>query len=55
MEVKELHIVPENRTVAQVRAYGTCIMRDQTAKLLLDKAEAGGHGLQHRSVGRVKH
>ncbi len=39
LDVKELHIVPENRTVAQVPTFGTCIMRDQMAKILLDSAE----------------
>jgi kynurenine 3-monooxygenase len=38
--VDELHIVPENRTVAKVRTFGTGIMRDQTAQLLLEYAEA---------------
>lgn len=38
--VKELHIVPENRTVAEVKAYGTCIMRDQVAQILLECAES---------------
>ena len=40
MAVKELHIVPDNKTVAKVPTYGTCIMRDQTAHLLLEAAEA---------------
>jgi len=39
-EVQELHIVPDNRTVAQVKTFGTGIMRDQVAQILLDAAEA---------------
>lgn len=40
MPVKELHIVPNNRTVAQVKTWGIGIMRDQTAMILLESAEA---------------
>lgn len=40
LNVKELHIVPDNRTVAKVRTYGIGIMRDQIAQLLLEHAEA---------------
>ncbi|CAE7193045.1 BNA4 [Symbiodinium natans] len=40
LSVKELHIVPGNRTVAKVPTYGTCIMRDQAAQVLLESAEA---------------
>mmetsp|Transcript_74206 Transcript_74206/g.174162 ORF Transcript_74206/g.174162 Transcript_74206/m.174162 type:complete len:446 (-) Transcript_74206:311-1648(-) len=40
LSVKELHIVPGNRTVAKVPTYGTCIMRDQASHLLLEAAEA---------------
>eukprot|EP00931_Biecheleriopsis_adriatica_P039572 TRINITY_DN22623_c0_g1_i1.p1 TRINITY_DN22623_c0_g1~~TRINITY_DN22623_c0_g1_i1.p1 ORF type:complete len:474 (-),score=105.70 TRINITY_DN22623_c0_g1_i1:60-1457(-) len=40
LPVEELHIVPDNRTVAKVRTWGTGIMRDQTAQLLLEAAEA---------------
>ena len=40
MAVKELHVVPNNKTVAKVPTYGTCIMRDQAAQLLLEAAEA---------------
>lgn len=40
MPVKELHIVPGNRTVAQVKTFGTGIMRDQVAQILLESAEA---------------
>jgi len=40
LPVKELHIVPDNRTVAQVRTFGTGIMRDQVAQLLLEAAES---------------
>lgn len=39
MDVKELHIVPDNRTVAQVKTFGTGIMRDQAAQILLDYCE----------------
>jgi kynurenine 3-monooxygenase len=39
LNVAELHIVPANRTVAQVRTYGTGIMRDQAAQILLEEAE----------------
>eukprot|EP00928_Gymnodinium_smaydae_P082631 TRINITY_DN6594_c0_g2_i2.p1 TRINITY_DN6594_c0_g2~~TRINITY_DN6594_c0_g2_i2.p1 ORF type:complete len:452 (-),score=70.34 TRINITY_DN6594_c0_g2_i2:355-1656(-) len=39
LDVKELHIVPDNRTVATVRTFGTGIMRDQAAQLLLEHAE----------------
>jgi kynurenine 3-monooxygenase len=39
MDVKELHIVPGNRTVAQVKTWGTGIMRDQMAQILLEAAE----------------
>mmetsp|Transcript_17913 Transcript_17913/g.38109 ORF Transcript_17913/g.38109 Transcript_17913/m.38109 type:complete len:475 (-) Transcript_17913:53-1477(-) len=40
LDVKELHIVPDNRTVAIVRTFGTGIMRDQASQLLLEHAEA---------------
>ncbi|CAE8627803.1 unnamed protein product [Polarella glacialis] len=40
MPVKELHIVPNNRTVAQVKTWGTGIMRDQVAFILQESAEA---------------
>jgi len=40
MAVKELHIVPGNRTVARVPTWGTGIMRDQVAQILLEAAEA---------------
>jgi 2-polyprenyl-6-methoxyphenol hydroxylase-like FAD-dependent oxidoreductase len=39
LKVSELHVVPANRTVAQVRTYGTGIMRDQAAQVLLEAAE----------------
>lgn len=39
LNVAELHIVPANRTVAQVRTYGTGIMRDQAAQIILEAAE----------------
>eukprot|EP00928_Gymnodinium_smaydae_P082629 TRINITY_DN6594_c0_g1_i1.p1 TRINITY_DN6594_c0_g1~~TRINITY_DN6594_c0_g1_i1.p1 ORF type:complete len:487 (-),score=87.59 TRINITY_DN6594_c0_g1_i1:266-1681(-) len=39
LDVKQLHIVPDNRTVATVRTFGTGIMRDQAAQLLLEHAE----------------
>ncbi|CAK0876403.1 unnamed protein product [Prorocentrum cordatum] len=39
MDVKELHIVPGNRTVARVKTWGTGIMRDQMAQILLESAE----------------
>eukprot|EP00405_Crypthecodinium_cohnii_P032937 CAMPEP_0206518856 /NCGR_PEP_ID=MMETSP0324_2-20121206/64819_1 /ASSEMBLY_ACC=CAM_ASM_000836 /TAXON_ID=2866 /ORGANISM="Crypthecodinium cohnii, Strain Seligo" /LENGTH=479 /DNA_ID=CAMNT_0054012275 /DNA_START=52 /DNA_END=1491 /DNA_ORIENTATION=- len=42
MEVKELHIVPDNRTVAKVKTYGTGIMRDQIAYILLEHCEQSG-------------
>jgi len=40
MPVKQLHIVPNNRTVAEVKTWGVGIMRDQTAQILLEFAEA---------------
>jgi len=40
LNVAELHIVPANRTVAQVKTYGTGIMRDQAAQILLEAAES---------------
>lgn len=39
MPVNELHIVPGNRTVAKVPTWGTGIMRDQAAQILLESAE----------------
>mmetsp|Transcript_82482 Transcript_82482/g.237141 ORF Transcript_82482/g.237141 Transcript_82482/m.237141 type:complete len:472 (-) Transcript_82482:21-1436(-) len=39
MDVKELHIVPDNRTVAQVKTFGTGIMRDQASQILLEHCE----------------
>lgn len=42
LPVRELHVVPNNRTVAEVRTHGTGIMRDQVAQLLLEAAEARG-------------
>lgn len=54
MDVKELHIVPRNRTVARVKTWGTGIMRDQAAQILLEAAEEQ-HNItffwQHRLVG----
>lgn len=43
MPVKELHIVPNNQTVAEVKTWGTGIMRDQTAQILQEHAEAQGN------------
>ncbi|CAE7352219.1 BNA4 [Symbiodinium sp. CCMP2592] len=40
LAVKELHVVPDNRTVAKIPTYGTCIMRDQASQLLLEAAES---------------
>ena len=40
--VDELHIVPNNRTVAKTKTYGTCIMRDQAVGLLLEEADRLG-------------
>lgn len=39
LAVNELHIVPGNRTVAKVPTFGTGIMRDQAAQILLEHAE----------------
>lgn len=39
MDVNELRIVPNNRTVARVKAFGTGIMRDQVAQVLQEAAE----------------
>lgn len=39
VDVNELHIVPNNRTVARVKTFGTGIMRDQVAQVLLEAAE----------------
>eukprot|EP00929_Paragymnodinium_shiwhaense_P100540 TRINITY_DN6293_c0_g1_i1.p1 TRINITY_DN6293_c0_g1~~TRINITY_DN6293_c0_g1_i1.p1 ORF type:complete len:489 (-),score=105.67 TRINITY_DN6293_c0_g1_i1:520-1986(-) len=38
--VQELHIVPNNRTVATVKTFGTCIMRDGVQQVLLEYSEA---------------
>jgi kynurenine 3-monooxygenase len=40
MDVTGLHIMPNNRTVAKVKTYGTGIMRDQVAQVLLEVAES---------------
>jgi kynurenine 3-monooxygenase len=40
IDVSELHVVPNNRTVARVKTFGTGIMRDQVAQVLLEEAEA---------------
>lgn len=40
MDVNELHVVPNNRTVARVKTFGVGIMRDQVAQVLLEEAEA---------------
>jgi len=40
LQVKQLHVVPKNRTVARVPTWGTGIMRDQVAQILLEHAEA---------------
>jgi kynurenine 3-monooxygenase len=37
--VDHLDIVPDNRTVASVKTFGTCIMRDQAAYILLEHAD----------------
>lgn len=39
IDVSELHIVPNNRTVARVKTFGTGIMRDQVAQAILEAAE----------------
>jgi kynurenine 3-monooxygenase len=39
MPVTQLHIVPDNKTVAKVNTWGTGIMRDQTAGVLLEAGE----------------
>ena len=33
--VRELHVVPDNKTVARVETHGTCIMRDQAVVRVL--------------------
>jgi hypothetical protein len=38
----QLHIVPKNRTVAEVDTLGLCIMRDQAVGLLLTIADELG-------------
>eukprot|EP00933_Yihiella_yeosuensis_P071735 TRINITY_DN79979_c0_g1_i1.p1 TRINITY_DN79979_c0_g1~~TRINITY_DN79979_c0_g1_i1.p1 ORF type:complete len:539 (-),score=129.61 TRINITY_DN79979_c0_g1_i1:392-1891(-) len=40
MPVKQLHVVPNNRTVAEVPTFGTGIMRDQASMILLESAES---------------
>lgn len=54
IDVKELHIVPNNKTVAKVKTWGTGIMRDQVAQILLDSAEARSNVTffwQHKLLG----
>ena len=40
--VRQLHVVPDNKTVAQVDTHGTCIMRDTAAGMLLSIADELG-------------